>query len=63
MNDTIKIPLDKYESGIVLNALINYKNKMIEEKVSTDAIDELIVKFHEKYIKLCPLLKKEEYAR
>ena len=63
MNDTIKIPLDRYESGIIMNALILYKNKMIEEKVSTDAIDELIVKLNEKYIKLCPLLKKEEYAR
>ena len=63
MNDTIKIPLDRYESGIIMNALILYKNKMIEEKVSTNAIDELIVKLHEKYIKLCPLLKKEEYAR
>lgn len=63
MNDTIKIPLDRYELGIIMNALILYKNKMIEEKVSTDAIDELIVKIHEKYIKLCPLLKKEEYAR
>ncbi len=63
MNDTIKVILDKYESGIVINALINYKNKMIEEQVSTDAIDDLIIEFTEKYKKLCPLLKKEEYAR
>ena len=65
MNDTIKIPLDRYESGIIMNALILYKNKMIEERVSTDAIDELIIKFHDRFIKHCPLLKniKGEYAR
>ena len=65
MNDKIKIELDKYEVGIVLNALVEYRNKSIEQEISTDAIDDLMIKFHKIYERVCPLIKsmKKEYAR
>lgn len=65
MNDKIKIELDKYEVGIVLNSLLEYRNKTIESEISTDVIDDLLVKFSKLYEKICPLIKaiKKEYAR
>ncbi len=65
MNDKIKIELDKYEVGIVLNSLLEYRNKTIESEISTDAIDDLLVKFSKIYEKICPLIKsiRKEYAR
>ena len=65
MNDKIKIELDKYEVGIVLNSLLEYRNKTIQSEISTDAIDDLLVKFSKLYEKICPLIKaiKMEYAR
>lgn len=65
MNDKVKIELDKYEVGIVLNALCEYRNKTIEKDISTDAIDDLFVKFSKIYERICPLIKamKQEYAR
>ncbi len=65
MNDKIKIELDKYEVGIVLNSLLEYRNKTIEAEISTDAIDDLLVKFSKIYEKICPLIKsiRKEYAR
>ena len=65
MNDKIKLELDRYEVGIILNALCEYRNKTIEKEISTDAIDDLFVKFSKIYEKICPLIKamKNEYAR
>lgn len=65
MNDKVKIELDRYEVGIVLNALLEYRNKTIREEISTDAIDDLMIKFNKIYEKICPLIKsmKKEYAR
>lgn len=65
MNDKIKIELDKYEVGIILNALCEYRNKSIEANISTDAIDELFIRFSKIYDKVCPLIKamKKDYAR
>ena len=65
MNHKVKIELDRYEIGILLNSLLEYRNKSIKEEVSTDAIDELLVKFSNIYEKVFPFIKstKNEYAR
>ena len=42
MKEVIKIlELDKYELGIVINALNELRNKLIQEQKETDAIDEV----------------------
>lgn len=65
MNGKIKIELDRYEIGIVINALVEYRNQTIEKEMSTDGIDDLLIKFNNIYEKVCPLIKsmKKEYAR
>lgn len=65
MNNKVKIELDRYELGIVLNSLLEYRNKSIREEISTDAIDDLLVKFSKIYEKVVPFIKsvKNEYAR
>lgn len=65
MNGKIKIELDRYEMGIVINALVEYRNQTIEKEMSTDGIDDLLIKFNNIYEKVCPLIKsmKKEYAR
>ena len=47
------------------NKLLEYRNKTIQSEISTDAIDDLLVKFSKLYEKICPLIKaiKKEYAR
>lgn len=45
MKEVIKIlELDKYELGIVINALNELRNKLIQEQKDTDAIDEVLLK-------------------
>lgn len=65
MNGKIKIELDRYEMGIVINALVEYRNQTIKKEMSTDGIDDLLIKFNNIYEKVCPLIKsmKKEYAR
>lgn len=65
MNGKIKMELDRYEMGIVINALVEYRNQTIEKEMSTDGIDDLLIKFNNIYEKVCPLIKsmKKEYAR
>ena len=42
MKDVYKIlELDKYELGIIINALNEFRNKLIREKHETDFIDEV----------------------
>ena len=38
------LELDKYELGIIINALNDLRNKNLENKISLDAIDELLLK-------------------
>jgi hypothetical protein len=38
------ITLDDYEYGVVVNALNEFRNDMIEEQRPTDAVDELLIK-------------------
>ena len=45
MKEVIKIlELDKYELGIVINALNELRNKLIQEQKDTDAIDDVLLK-------------------
>ncbi|TCX48954.1 hypothetical protein [Dehalobacter sp. 14DCB1] len=38
------LTLDDYEYGVVVNALNELRNDLIEEKRPTDAVDELLLK-------------------
>ena len=44
MEDTKILELDKYEYGIVINALNQLRNDLIKEEESTDVINELLLK-------------------
>ncbi len=38
------LTLDTYEHGVMINALNEFRNDLIEEKRATDAVDELLLK-------------------
>lgn len=38
------LTLDKYEYGVMINALNEMRNELIEEKRPTDAVDDLLIK-------------------
>lgn len=38
------LALDKYEHGVVINALNEMRNDLLEEKRSTDIVDEVLLK-------------------
>lgn len=38
------VEIDKYERGIMINALNRFRNELKEQDISTDAVDELILK-------------------
>jgi hypothetical protein len=38
------LTLDTYEYGVVLNALNDMRNDLIEEQRPTDAVDDLLIK-------------------
>ena len=47
MKDEIKVlELDKYELGILINALNEFRNKLIKQGRYTDPVDELILKIN-----------------
>ena len=46
--------LDQYERNILINALNEFRNDMLQQQRSTDAVDELMIKIHEaRQKKLC----------
>lgn len=58
MKEKVKVlELDKYEIGVLTNALICFRNKLIEEQRITDPVDELIIKVVETPEKKSPLVK------
>lgn len=65
MNDTVKVELDRYELGILINSLREFRNIKINQDFTTDCIDDLYVKFVKIYEKQGPFVKllKEDYAR
>ncbi len=38
------LDLDKYEHGVIIKSLSDFRNDLIEENRSTDIVDELILK-------------------
>ena len=38
------LTLDKYEHGVVVNALNEMRNDLLEEQSSTDIVDEVLLK-------------------
>jgi len=38
------LTLDKYEHGVIINALNDFRNDLIEENRPTDAIDDVLIK-------------------
>lgn len=38
------LTLDNYEYGVMVNALNEFRNDLIEEERSTDAVDDLLIK-------------------
>ena len=39
--------LDQYERNILINALNGFRNNLLQQQRSTDAVDELMIKIHE----------------
>ncbi len=45
MKEEIKVlQLDKYEIGILINALNEFRNKLIQEQRNTECVDEVLLK-------------------
>ena len=39
--------LDQYERNILINALNEFRNDLLQQQRSTDAVDELMIKIYE----------------
>lgn len=58
MRETVKIlELDKYEIGIIINALNEFRNKMLNAKEDTEPVDEVLLKALDAPEKKRPLVK------
>lgn len=45
MREEIKVlELDKYELGIIINALNEFRHKIIQEKKETECVDEVLLR-------------------
>ena len=44
MKDVKVLELDKYEEGLIINALNEFRNKLIEEGKDATFVDELLLK-------------------
>ena len=45
MRENIKVlELDKYEIGIIINALNEFRNRLLREKEDTEPVDEVLLK-------------------
>ena len=42
--ETYVIDLDRYEKGTIINALNHLRNKLLEDGISTDSVDDIILK-------------------
>ena len=65
MKDTVKIEFDRYEIGLLLNAIREFRNIKIREEVPTEAIDDLYIKVANIYQRKFPSLPviRKDYAR
>lgn len=58
MRDGIKtLDLDKYEIGILINALNEFRNQLIKQERETEPVDELLLKAIDAPEKKSPLVK------
>ena len=57
------LELDKYEYGIVVNALNEFRNKVLSEERETEAIEELLLKIVDAPQKKRMFPRKYEEAR
>ena len=57
------LELDKYEYGIVVNALNEFRNKILSEERETEAIEELLLKILDTPQKKRMFPRKYEEAR
>lgn len=45
MKETVKtLELDKYEIGIIINALNEFRNRLLKEQEDTEPVDEVLLK-------------------
>ena len=44
MEEKYVLEIDRYERGITLNALNHLRNKLLEDRIDTDTVDDLILK-------------------
>lgn len=47
------LTLDRYEHGVVINALNEMRNDLIEEDRSTDIVDDILLKAIDAPVKKC----------
>ncbi len=52
--------LDKYEHGVVINALNEMRNDLIEEQRPTDAVDDVLLKTIDAPVKKVRIGSREE---
>lgn len=60
-----KLDIDRYERGIIINALNQFRNNLLDEGLSTDAVNELLLKIIDspKIKGFVIESKKEDYSR
>lgn len=54
------LTLDKYEHGVVINALNEMRNDLIEERRPTDAVDDVLLKTIDAPVKKVRIGSREE---
>lgn len=54
------LTLDKYEHGVVINALNEMRNDLIEEQRPTDAVDDVLLKTIDAPVKKVRIGSREE---
>ncbi len=58
MRETMKVlELDKYEIGIIINALNDLRNRLLNAKEDTEPVDEILLKAIDAPEKKRPLVK------
>lgn len=61
MKDTVKVlEVDRYEIGIIVNALVELRNNLIKNARTTDPVDELLLKTMESSSEKKPTYKRLE---
>lgn len=59
----VNLVLTKEEIGILINAINDFRNDKIKEKINTEPLDELLIKLVDVYEAKFPLIKRRNYER